>query len=129
MIADAHIHLFRHGFWQNGPSPLGSVSDLDAYTALRKQHGIGHALVVGYQAEGIDPANNLHVAELAATHSWITPLAYVDETATPEAVSGLLENGHCGIALYLPMQRLSRVWSIGRQRSGRCSRPNALVLS
>ena len=102
MIADAHIHLFQNGFWRNGASPLGTVSDLDAYTALRQRHGIGHALVVGYQADGIDPTNNSHVAELAARHSWITPLAYLDETATPEAVAALLEMGHCGIALYLP---------------------------
>lgn len=102
MIADAHIHLFRHGFWRDRASPLGTVSDLAAYAALRQQYGIGHALVVGYQGDGIDPDNNAHIARLAAAHDWITPLAYLDATATPEAVTRHLANGHCGGVLFLP---------------------------
>jgi predicted TIM-barrel fold metal-dependent hydrolase len=102
MIADAHIHLFRNGFWQDGTSPLGMASDLATYTALRQTFGIGHALVVGYEGERIDPDNNAYVAGLAAMHDWITPLAYLDDTATPEAATRHLEMGHRGIVLYLP---------------------------
>lgn len=102
MIADAHIHLFRHGYWRKrGLSPLGTTSDLAAYARFRRQHQIGQSLVVGYEGDDIDPTNNDYIARLVAQHNWIVPLAYFDENATADAVARHLAAGHCGIALYL----------------------------
>jgi L-fuconolactonase len=106
MIVDSHLHLFRDGYGRFGtqPSPLGDLSDIEAYERLREQHGIGAGLVVCYEAEGIDPANNDYVRELAATRPWIHSVAYVSPSSAPgvAGVANLLSAGYSGIALYLP---------------------------
>jgi L-fuconolactonase len=102
-LADAHIHLFRHGYRRAGlPSLLGD-RELESYEALRKIHGIELALAIGYEAEGIDPDNNAYIRQLSASRSWLQTLAYVDPRAAPNAhaVGALLDQGHRGLALYV----------------------------
>lgn len=104
MIVDAHIHLFRNGYTGfAGRSPLAGQSDTQAYEQLAAQHGIDAALVVCYE-EAIDPGNNDFVRELAAGRPWISSVAYLPNEAKPGAarVNALLQDGHIGIALYLP---------------------------
>lgn len=106
MIVDSHLHLFRHGYrnFSTNPSPLGDLSDIEAYERLRKKHDVVAGLVVCYEADGIDPSNNAYVRELAAGRPWIHSVAYLSPTSTPgkESVAKLLAAGHSGIALYLP---------------------------
>ena len=105
MIVDAHVHLFRDGFGRfRGASPLGATSDVDAYEGLMVAHGIEAGLVVCYQGDGIDPANNDTVRQLATTRPWIASLAYLPLLPVPEAadIEHLLAAGHKGIALYAP---------------------------
>lgn len=101
MIADAHLHLFRHGFRRDG-SPEGT--DVADYEALRARHRIGAGLVIGYEAEGIDPENNSYLRDLAATRRWMVTLAYLPVTPAPteEYIATLLDAGHSGLAVYLP---------------------------
>lgn len=103
MLADAHLHFFRHGFpGLYGASLIGS--DIAAYERLRAFHGIAAALVVGYEGEGIDPGNNAYIRELAATRPWMATLAYADVARGPGAAEAeaWLAAGHVGISLYVP---------------------------
>jgi predicted TIM-barrel fold metal-dependent hydrolase len=106
ILADAHLHLFRHGFpGVYGRNLLGS--EIDVYEAFRAKHGIAAGLIVGYQGDGIDPENNAYIRELAATRPWMATLAYVEPVAMPSAaaVEALLAAGHAGLAIYVPEDR------------------------
>jgi predicted TIM-barrel fold metal-dependent hydrolase len=104
-LADAHLHVFRRGFTgRYGRGPYGLGQEIDAYEHFRAEHGIARGLIVGYEGSGIEPDNNAYIRELAATRPWMATLAYVAPEATPSggAVETLLEQGHVGIAIYLP---------------------------
>jgi predicted TIM-barrel fold metal-dependent hydrolase len=104
-MIDAHLHLFRNGYAGfAATSPLGAVSDVDAYEALRGKHGISAGLVVCYEAGGLDPGNNAYVRDLALTRPWIHSVAYLDPRPRlpTDRIDKLLSAGHAGIALYLP---------------------------
>ena len=102
-LADSHIHLFRHGYRHDGLPPLFGSGELDAYLALRKAHGVELALVIGYEADGIDPQNNAYIREVSAAHGWLRTVAYVDPNSNPapNIIQALLDQGHCGLALYV----------------------------
>lgn len=102
-LADSHIHLFRHGYKRDGLPSLFGAGDVEAYEAIRQLHNIDLALVVGYEADGIDPGNNAYIRDLAANHGWIRTVAYVDPRSRPAVaeIAALLEQGHRGLALYL----------------------------
>lgn len=102
--ADAHIHLFRNGFaGRYGRSPAGAGDEVEAYETLRSVHNIAAALVVGYQGDGIDPANNDYIRNLAASRDWMTTVAFVPpgDIVGPGRIAELLARGHRGLALYL----------------------------
>lgn len=102
-LADSHIHLFRHGYRHDGRPSLFGSGEIEAYKAIRQVHGIEVALVIGYEADGIDPDNNAYIRDLSTKHDWLRTIAYVDPRSRPEAaeIAALLENGHCGLALYV----------------------------
>ncbi|WP_229406921.1 amidohydrolase [Micromonospora sp. NBRC 110038] len=101
--ADAHLHLFADGYpGRYGRSPAGG-DELAVYRTLRHEHGIGRALVVGYEGAPEFAGNNGHLAALAATHDWIAPVAYVPVTGTDRAgLDRLWAAGFAGVAAYLP---------------------------
>ncbi len=101
-LADAHIHLFRHGYHRAGLPSLFGEGELQSYEALRKIHGIELALAIGYEADSIDPGNNAYIRQLAASRNWLKTLAYVEPQLMPgpDAVTALLDQGHRGLALY-----------------------------
>jgi L-fuconolactonase len=103
VLADAHLHLFSRGFpGRGGRAVLGLNPEVEAYEGLRSRHGIACALVVGYEADGIDPDNNAYILELASERPWMATLAFVPASPLPEPglVAGQLEAGHRGIAVY-----------------------------
>lgn len=121
ILADAHLHLFRHGFpGVYGRNLLGS--EIDVYEAFRAKHNIAAGLIVGYQGDGIDPENNAYIRELAATRPWMATLAYVEPGAmpTPAAIEALIAAGHVGLAVYVPddgaVAALSR-WDVATWRA------------
>lgn len=100
-LADAHLHLFRHGY--RGQSGGSGAIDVERYEQLMLTHGIIAGLVVGYEAGGIDPYNNSYLRMLAATRPWLTSTAFLTPTTFPSAadIADLLDQGHRGITLYL----------------------------
>jgi L-fuconolactonase len=103
ILADAHLHLFRHGFpGVYGQALLGR--EIDVYEAFRAKHGVAAGLIVGYQGDGIDPENNAYIRELAATRPWMATLASVEPGAMPDpaAIEALIAAGHAGLAIYVP---------------------------
>jgi predicted TIM-barrel fold metal-dependent hydrolase len=104
VLADAHLHLFRHGFpGRYGKGPYGLGGEVEAYERFRKAHDIAAGLIVGYEGEGIEPDNNRYIRALAETRPWMSTLAYLEHTAAPDAlaVEKLMQDGHRGIAVYL----------------------------
>ncbi|HEY4164023.1 MAG TPA: amidohydrolase family protein [Dongiaceae bacterium] len=101
--ADAHLHLFRHGFpGRYGKRSPETGSELETYERFRKEHDIGAGLIVGYEGDGIEPDNNRYIRALAETRRWMSTLAYVAHNATPDgdAIDRLMQDGHRGIAVY-----------------------------
>jgi len=101
-FADAHIHLFREGYHRPGLPSLFGDRELQAYEALRLTHGVDLALAIGYEAEGIGPANNAYLRQLSHSRSWLSTLAFVETTPPPEpgTIEAVLEAGHAGLAIY-----------------------------
>jgi predicted TIM-barrel fold metal-dependent hydrolase len=102
-IADAHLHLFRHGFpgrYGKGSQEIGS--ELETYDRFRKEHDIAAGLIVGYEGDGIEPDNNRYIRSLAKARPWMSTLAYLAHTAMPDGdtVEKLMQDGHSGIAVY-----------------------------
>jgi L-fuconolactonase len=84
------MHVFADGYvGVHGSSPARG-DELAAYEALRDQHGIERALLLGYEGEPPYRGNNAHVLALARTRSWLTPLAYLP-VASPPSASALRE--------------------------------------
>lgn len=106
--ADAHLHLFADGYpGRYGRSPAGG-QEIAIYQDIRRAHGIGRALVVGYEGDPRFTGNNHYLASLAARHDWIAPVAYLP-TGGPEsgqagtaAPDHWLRCGFVGFAAYLP---------------------------
>ncbi len=104
-LADAHIHLFSRGMRaENGGYVLGGASEVAVYESYRRVHNISAALVVGYEADGIDPENNRFIRKLANERPWIATLAFVPVIPSLErgTATALLAEGHSGISVYLP---------------------------
>lgn len=101
-LADSHIHLFRRGYRHDRLPSLFGAGEIEAYEAIREIHGIELALVVGYEADNIDPANNAYIRDLSTRYPWIRTVAYVDPRSRPAvaAIATLLDQGHSGLALY-----------------------------
>lgn len=102
-LADAHIHLFRHGFRGRYGRPSSGGDDVAVYESLREQHGIARALVVGFEGGEQYVGNNDDIADLAVRHEWIAPVAYLPPWPPPRSddLERLARRGFCGVALWL----------------------------
>jgi L-fuconolactonase len=103
--ADAHMHLFRPGFAASLPESCRRVQpdEVTLYHALGRQAGVQKVLAVGFEGEPWAAGNNRYLAELAATHAWISPVAYVAELARLDqrALEAWKEEAFVGLSLYL----------------------------
>jgi L-fuconolactonase len=101
-VADAHMHLFAHGYHPGRDAAGGS--DVHRYEAIMKAHNITAALAVSYEGEGIDPDNNAYLCSLAVQRSWIYTVAHLPALPRPtlDHLEKLLTAGHSGIALHCP---------------------------
>lgn len=99
MSADAHVHLFRDGFFGAPGSRVG----VDEYERLRVLGNIDEALVLGYEGDERYAGNNAYIRELATTRPWMKLLYYLDASIVPEEEELLLrrEQGYLGFSLYL----------------------------
>jgi predicted TIM-barrel fold metal-dependent hydrolase len=104
-LADAHFHLFSRGMPSTrGDRILGDASEIAVYESYRKAFGIAAGLAIGYEADGIDPHNNQYIRSLAAERPWLATVAYAAPAPAlqPASASGFLDDGHAGIAIYVP---------------------------
>jgi len=132
MLADAHLHLFRRGYGVPAiDARLGGQSDIDAYELIRQMHGIGAGLVIGYEADGIDPDNNRYLRELAQGRDWLHSLAFRDVGAPPDVgwVRDRLAEGHRGLALYVTDAAAARSLSGWPAEVWRCLNDHAALIS
>lgn len=98
MRFDAHIHLFEHGF--SGEREGGA--ELADYLRLRARHGVGNAIVVGYEGDPQFAGNNDYILALAADHEWIMPFWFIDPSRVTVAdVQDAADRGARGFSLYL----------------------------
>ncbi len=102
---DAHAHFFHPGYVANLPQDCRRTQpdEVTLYRALARQYDVEQVLAVGFEGEPWAAGNNRYLAEQAATHPWIRPLAYVHELSsldvpTLEALQG---DGFVGLSLYL----------------------------
>ena len=119
-FADAHMHLFVHGYHPRPDAP--DSGDVDRYEAIMRAQDITAALAVGYEGEGIDPDNNAYLRSLAAQRPWMSTVAHLPVAPPPtsDGLEKLLTAGHRGIALHCPdagngrtVARLAgRVWEL-----------------
>lgn len=131
-LADCHLHVFSKGMPSGtGRAVLGDDAEIEAYEAYRRVHGIVAGLVVGYEADGIDPHNNSYIRGLAAKRPWMTTAAFVDPRAAPgpETIEMLFEHGHAGIAVYVPDAIASAAVAAWPSETWRCLDRHQAVVS
>lgn len=116
MNADAHIHLFKNGFFGAPGSQVG----VQEYERLRVLGGIEEALVVGYEGDERYIDNNAYILELSRNRPWIKPLYYLDARTGPQEEEELRElrtRGYLGFSLYLDEDEESLLtWSASALR-------------
>jgi predicted TIM-barrel fold metal-dependent hydrolase len=102
--ADAHIHLFEHGYRGSFTARPGVKIDEPAlYESLAKDHGVKAALVVGYEGEKWAEGNNAFLATMVARHAWVRPVAFVDPTKPPsvDALEHFRVEKFVGLSFYI----------------------------
>ena len=102
--ADAHMHLFEHGFGHSlAGRPGVNIDEVACYESLRQSHDVGHALVVGYAGEPFAAGNNAFLAELVKTRSWVKPVAFVDlaDPLNRETLERFESEGFVGVSMYV----------------------------
>lgn len=103
--ADAHLHFFSPGYVARLPESCRRVQpdEVTLYAALAQQHDIAQVLAVGYEGQPWAAGNNRYLAELAAAHDWIRPIAFVHDPAGLSAamLEQLARERFVGLSLYL----------------------------
>ncbi len=99
-MADAHIHLFNSARQSDASDYIGD--DLAHYEALRRDHRVERALVVGFEGESRFAGNNRHILRLAETHQWVKPLVYLAPQRAPSSreLREWRTRGAVGFSLY-----------------------------
>ena len=102
--ADAHVHLFCHGY-QAGFTvrPGVRIDELACFESLAASHDVAAALVVGYAREDCYRQNNRFLAEKMAEHAWINAVAFVSAPGdlTVTKLESWRGQGFVGISIYL----------------------------
>ncbi|MCL4299732.1 MAG: amidohydrolase family protein [Anaerolineae bacterium] len=111
--ADAHAHFFKAGYVALLPENCRRIQpdEVTLYQGLAQQYEVQQVLAVGYEAEPWAVGNNRYLSQLAASHSWLRPLAFVPEPANLEvaALETWRRELFAGLSLYLfnPQQTAS----------------------
>ena len=97
--ADAHIHLFKNGYPAQYGEGWARNNEVQCYDALRQEHQIAKALIVGFEGAEEFAGNNRNLASWGKKHSWMAPLCYVNCQRVPSITT--LRDPFVGIALYI----------------------------
>ena len=105
MRADAHLHFFRPGYAAVMPDTCRRQlpDEVTLYAALAQQHAIEQVLAVGFEGQAWATGNNAYLAELAAAHTWIRPVAFVANPAQLDiaGLEVLAGQKFVGLSLYV----------------------------
>jgi predicted TIM-barrel fold metal-dependent hydrolase len=97
--ADAHIHLFKNGYQAQYGEGWARNNEVQCYDALRQEHHISKALIVGFEGQPQFAGNNRSLANWGKKHSWMAPLCYVNCQRVPSSTT--LRDPFVGLALYI----------------------------
>ncbi len=97
--ADAHIHLFKNGYPAQYGGGWARNNELECYDALRQEHQIAKALIVGFEGAEEFSGNNRNLASWGKRHSWMAPLCYINCQRIPSITT--LRDPFVGLALYI----------------------------
>ena len=97
--ADSHIHLFRNGYQAHYAEGWARNNEVQCYDALRQEHNITKALIVGFEGEPQFAGNNRNLASWGKKNPWMAPLCYVNCQRIPSVTT--LREPFVGIALYI----------------------------
>jgi L-fuconolactonase len=81
--ADAHAHFFHAGYAAILPDSCRRIQpdEVTLYQGLAQQFGVQQVLAVGYEVERWAVGNTRYLSQLAASLSWLRPVAFVAEPA------------------------------------------------
>lgn len=103
--ADAHLHFFKPGYANTLPESCRRLQpdEITLYSALAQKHQIAQVLAVGYEGDAWASGNNAYLAELAAQHAWVRPVAYQSNPGdlSIEALEQLAKQRFVGLSIYL----------------------------
>lgn len=74
---------------------------------MRREHGVDHVLIVGYEGEERYQGNNLEIREIAENEPWATSLAFLHNAPTANEVQEYRNNGFAGFSLYTTVSAIS----------------------
>jgi len=97
--ADAHIHLFKNGYHAQYGEGFARNNEVQCYEALRQEHHIAKALIVGFEGAEKFAGNNRNLASWGKKHSWMAPLCYINCRRIPSITT--LRHPFVGLALYI----------------------------
>lgn len=97
--ADAHIHLFKNGYQAQYDEGFARNAELSCYEALRQEHNIEKALIVGFEGQPQFVGNNRNLVSWGKNHSWMAPLCYINCQRIPSMTT--LRKPFVGVALYI----------------------------
>jgi len=102
--ADAHIHLFEHGFHGSFTDRPGvQIDEIACYESLATDHDVKAALVVGYAGDSWCATNNDFLARTVLEHKWVRPTAYMEPDNPPNIneLAKLKAQGFVGVSFYV----------------------------
>jgi len=97
--ADAHIHIFKNGYPGQYGKGWARNNEVQCYNALRQEHHIAKALIVGFEGAEEFAGNNRNLASWGKKHSWMAPLCYINCRRVPSITT--LRDPFVGVALYI----------------------------
>jgi L-fuconolactonase len=107
--ADAHLHFFYPGYVAALPENCRRIQpdEVTLYEALSQKYNIKQALVVGYEGEPWAAGNNKYLAQLAGSHAWLKPVAFVHDPAYLDVPTLIQwqQNRFVGLSFYLFQHR------------------------
>lgn len=103
--ADAHLHFFQPGYVALLPESCRRVQpdEVTLYEGLAQQYGVASVLAIGYEGESWAAGNNGYLAQLAASHPWLRPVAFVSDPAslTIPALERWQQEHFVGLSFYI----------------------------
>jgi len=104
-VLEAHAHFFFPGYVELLPENCRrrDPDEITLYQAHAQRHEISQVVAIGYEAEAWAKGNNAYLAQVAAQHSWVRPVAFVSDPSrlSVEQLGAWQSQHFVGITLYV----------------------------